>query len=221
MSKPILITLDGSSGAGKTTHVESLKKDHAIPQCHFRGLAHNIGFKIMDDNYSSFGHTSPLCILHELVSLKLAQKERWNKRNGIIVVVDFWERFIQCQENVRDRGFLNFYREMLNLWGGYEPDLSLYLRITEKESRRRVAEREGVMLRDEGAKPIDIVHQQIFKQNSDWLAKELPYFQIVDAMEPEGVVYCQIVKRIMEAKREQDEIDNDRWVGSIGQIDTV
>ena len=93
---------------------------------------------------------------------------------------------------------------MLRFGGGFEPRLSLYLRISEKESRLREAKRYAdakdwdVIQMDLKETPNEPVNEQRFRLMSDWLAEELDYFHIIDASRSKDEVYQDIAEKIAE-----------------------
>ena len=194
-----IITLDGGSGAGKSTQTRLLLE-------HYNGL--NIG-QIEGRFRTMFGLTRLFFNLEEFKYLSDDMTEllrvgmfyRMMVSNGkkhgydiLIIEEFFWAGFLRLANNIR------FFREMLTAQSGIEPVASFYIDVPDNERAIRRINREAHYHKERVSIDLDtgVISNSDRRNTEKWVAlsEQIPYLHIIDGTQSVDAVFKEIISII-------------------------
>ena len=183
----MIVTLDGKKAAGKTTQAEAL-----------RSLL-NIERVLVWDTSSLFRHIAQLFNSHNPLNIRLFSiLQAYHTIPKSCIVEGLWLPVINCRKHphLDFDSTIDWFRTSLRLHS--EPNLSVYLDISEDERLKRFARREsnnvgrveitGTLKED---KYLPVWH---------YIEDRVPYFHIIDANQPEEVVTESILSLLRKTQ---------------------
>ena len=183
----MLITIDGYSGAGKTTQSRILHEQLGIEHVEFfkcYDLFHTVSrlTSSTPHDHSTFSPFAALNAFHTRYPAKLS------------ICETFWQIFSGGYSHNPPRflPILNFLRHGMNLQKKSEPILSIALEISQQHAGVRAIQRNSGLR----VEPVSEQPQDAITEFWKLLEAELPYFHRIDAAQPIADITSQILKLI-------------------------
>ena len=194
----MIITIDGFSGAGKTTQGRILSERLAIPMVSTDpeyALLKNVF--LLARRFSKSSSFTP--VLWAVTAIR-TMREKWGR--DFILVDNFFRMLIPAWQNGVIDEVLDVFRNVLTCWGGEEPIASFYLHMdgTEREKRRFYREAESRDIYELNEIDISIKNDidRRFLDMCEYLAPKVPYLHIINGNQGCKKVTADILKVLDE-----------------------
>lgn len=194
----MIITIDGHSGAGKTTQARALSERLAIPM-----VSINSEFALLKNVFvlaKRFSKLSSFTTVLSAVTTIRAMREKWGR--DFILADHFFRMLIPAWKNGVIDEVLDVFRGVLTCWGGEEPIASFYLHMDETEREQRRFYRDAEAMNAYELNEIDISiksdKDQIFLDMCEYLTPKVPYLYIINGSQDREKVTADILEVLGE-----------------------
>ena len=194
----MIITIDGFSGAGKTTQARALSERLAIPM-----VSIDAEFALLKSVFllaRRFSKLSSFTTVLSAVTTIRAMREKWGR--DFILADHFFRMLTPAWQNGVIDEVLDVFRSVLTCWGGEEPIASFYLHMdgNEREKRRFYREAESRNAYELNEIDISIKNDidQIFLDMCEYLTPKVPYLHIINGNQDRKKVTADILEVLGE-----------------------
>ena len=204
-----MITIDGISGAGKSTQSNKLGKLLNIPVCTMvpiQNITNEYYQMVVGTNPRGFSYILRDLSIIRAMQLKPHGRTKQLKPHGWhrnIVVDNFFRSLADFHKSDEVETAIDIFRKSLCIDGGMEPAASFYLDVPRVVSVERLIRRNnppwfkiGEVKSPDAEKGWDIAFQAFWQH----LASKLPYLHIIDGTQAEEVVTAEILDILLSEK---------------------
>ena len=194
----MIITIDGLSGAGKTTQAHNLSQLLGIPH-----VSTDSPSLIMREVCWAYTHNHGdhhfVSLLRNLLLFRFMQEGDRGWGQDFICADNFFRMLTRFYRKPERDEYLSFFRRCLTMDAGQEPVASFYLHVlaSERELRRIYREQQKYNTFKFEDLKISTAHNSDdadFREFFQWLQERVPYIHIIDGAQPEEKVTADMMK---------------------------